>query len=675
MLTYPKSAISAAPKVSAGTSCKSVADLWNDVGRIKVLSTDVFDTLLLRNSVSERSRIVQGERLFSKAIAHAGWRIDADLLVEARLRAQRLAFRALNSWGGPHGEVRLIEIINRQLTVLGLPASLAAERVRIELQVEKGSLIANEQVARILLAHRRTGTRVVAITDTTLSGRDVHELIQHFHGADLIDHVYSSADCRLTKREGSLFVAVAQAENVPLCDMVHVGDDPLADLQVPSTKGVTALHAPRPAYSRYLRSANGALTETYRFARSEMRATNLASPFSGDATSFGREILGPIVAQFCLMIWLYVVEAEQDHEPCLLFCARGGIGIREAFERIVMRLSLPLKVRRENIMISRLIAARSALLTRSRSALEELDREFRGDAFADVAMALGGSTYELSEEWQKPFRANSFLTLLNGSSGTRVLADIKQQNALFTRHFTQLTSGSDRVILCDTGLYGSTHRLLASGFPDVNLETLLFARSNYKGHGEEHFPRVTGLMVEQNLYGPLNVYSCVLRYWHLIESLFEPATPSVRFFAEDEQGEIRANCGDIRFGAIDLSALNLLLLGVLAYIDSLPKGGGAVVLRDAEVSWRRLKQAITRPTEAELRCLEVTGRSVDFGRPDVLRIFDVPANGLFLQKMMSLKAQLWREGAIAREFPFLKHALWPTLETAHFLRWLLARQH
>jgi hypothetical protein len=41
---------------------------------------------------------------------------------------------------------------------------------------------------------------------------------------------------------------------------------------------------------------------------------------------------------------------------------------------------------------------------------------------------------------------------------------------------------------------------------------------------------------------------------------------------------------------------------------------------------------------------------------------------------MSLKAQLWREGAIAREFPLLKHALLPMLETLLSLRGLLARQ-
>ena len=666
----PAAGVHARPRIRQN----NIADLVNAVDRIEVISTDVFDTLLLRSSRSERSRIMKGERLFSNLLAQRGWHIGADLLVEARLQAQRLAFRGL-TLRGVAGEARLVDIVSRQLSVLGLPPSLVGERLWIELQVEKGSLVANKRLGSILRAHRRAGTQVIAVSDTTLPTEGVSELIQHFHGPELVDRVYSSADHGLTKRDGGLFLAVGQAENVSLRRIVHIGDDLLADVQTPSAKGITVYHARRSAYRRYLRSANGALTEAGRFARGRARATKVTTPFDDNAISFGRHVFGPIVTQFCLLIWLYAVEAEAGHKPCLLFCARGGVAIREAFERVLAKLCLPLGVRRENIMISRLVAARAALLARSHSAIEELDREFRGSVFADVAMALGGRTYELPKEWHQPFRAQSFVILLYGNSGAEVLADIEKQNALFTRHFKQLTDDSDRIILCDTGLYGSTQRLLGSAFPDVRVETIQFARSNYKGQSEEHFPKVTGLMIEQNFYSPFNVYSCVLRYWHLIESLFEPAVPSVRLFAEDELGQVGANCGDISFGAIDPSVNNPLLSGALAYVEALPTDGGAVALRDAEVAWHRLKRAITRPTEAELRCLEVAGRSVDFGRPDVLRIIAPGQNKTFTRKLMSLKAQLWREGAIAREFPFLKHALLPMLATVQSLRGLLARQH
>src|ERR1700761_3414739 len=131
------------------------------IGQANLIATDVFDTLLLRNHRSERSRILHGERLFSRLLAGRGWQIEPDFLVDARLLSQRVAFRELSMRGTP-GEVRLVDIISRQLQMLGLPDTLVDERLEIEVQVEKGSLFANRSLAAILRAHRRCGTRIVA---------------------------------------------------------------------------------------------------------------------------------------------------------------------------------------------------------------------------------------------------------------------------------------------------------------------------------------------------------------------------------------------------------------------------------------------------------------------------------------------------------------------------------
>jgi FMN phosphatase YigB (HAD superfamily) len=650
-----------------------MADLLRVGEEIELISTDVFDTLLLRRFRSERSRVIEGERLFSNLLAKLGKNIDPDFLVEARLQSQRLAFRSMNLSGSGR-EVSLLDIISRQLGVLGLPSSLVVERLRIEVQVEKRSLFANRELADVLRELRRAGARIVALSDTTLPAEAVNELIRHFHGPELVERVYSSADQGATKRDGSLFLAVAKRENVPLHKILHIGDDLLADVTTPSNLGVVVRHVPRPSYGRHIRSANGALAELGRRLRRDARATKTISRHD-DAVSFGRDVFGPIVTQFCLMIWLYVAEAEKGDDPCLLFCARGGVGIREAFEHTLARFRLPLKVRRENIMISRLVVARAALLARSPSAIEELNREFRGSALADVASAIGGRPYVLSDDWGEPFDAEKFVSLVFSSSGVEVLADIEEQNTLFSRYFKNLIGSSRRIILCDTGLYGSTQRLLASAFPQLHIETIQFARANYKGHSDEHFPKVVGVMVEQNVYSPLSINSCVLRYWQLVESLFEPPVASVRLFSKDDRGVIQANCGAVSFGAIDPSKNNPLLFGALSYIKILPVDGGAVVFRDVEAAWRRLKSAIIRPTEADLRCLAVGGRSVDFGRPEVLQIFTRERKKkTFVSKLLSLQAQLWREGAITREFPLLKHALLPTLEMAHCLRRTLSQK-
>ena len=637
------------------------------VGGVDLVSTDVFDTLLLRTTRSERSRLVMGERLFARSLASQGWNVSPDLLLDVRLEAQRLAFRALQV-GAAVGEVRLVDVIARQLGVLGLPERLTEERLQIELQVEKRSLRANATLAASLRAHRSAGARIVAISDTTLPSRAVCELIRHFHGPDLIDAVYSSADLGLTKRDGDLFAAVADVENIRMDRWLHVGDDPAADVQAARARGLAARHLPRAPYRRRLRTLDGAVAEAGRVVRRRSRGADVTSFADTDATAFGREVLGPIVAQFCQQIWLYADQAGVARRPVLLFCARGGIGMRQAFERVLQKLGLPLAARRENLMVSRLVAARAALLTRSACAIEELEREFRGAAFAEVAEALGGQTYELAQAWRRPFAAEAFFELLFGASGADVLRDVRGQNALFEQHLAQLAGDADRLILCDTGLYGSTQRLLAAGLPGRALESVHLARSNYKGYSEAHFLQVTGLLVERNGYSPLDGPSCVLRYWQLIESLFEPALPSVRVFSRDGSGQVVGNCGDISHEAVDASLGNRLLTGVMAYIDALPAGGGIVVRQDAERAWSRLKRAIIRPSRIELECLDVGARSVDFGRAATVNVFNAEARLSLPQRLRSIKLQLWREGVIAREFPVLKHVLLPLMECAQSLR-------
>src|ERR1700761_4716042 len=227
------------------------ASLARTTGTIDVISTDVFDTLLLRTAKSQRSRILEGERLFSRLLAARGSLIDVDVLASARIHAQRLAFRELAARGA--GEVRLSEIVERQLSVLGLPDSLIADRLNIELQVEKNSLALNRSLGAALGARRAAGQLVVAASDTTLSSQALGELIQHFHGSDVVDRVYSSADLGLTKREGGLFSAIGSNENVPLNRIAHIGDDLRADVKVPLSKGIFALHLPRHSWRRYSR--------------------------------------------------------------------------------------------------------------------------------------------------------------------------------------------------------------------------------------------------------------------------------------------------------------------------------------------------------------------------------------------------------------------------------------
>ena len=637
---------------------------------IDLISTDVFDTLLLRQPRSQRSRVMQAEQNFARLLRDNGISIGPDHLFRARQLAERFAYRALNVGGGS-GEVRLVDIIQRQLAMLGLPERLIEQRIALEMAIEKVSLSANEKLARALRLQRQAGIRIVAVSDTALPTRHLVELINYFHGPGLIDNVYSSADIGESKRFGRLFSRVLEEEGVAASRLLHLGDDFHADYAVPRKMGIHALHLPKGRLRQMAARADGARAEAMRGVRTRMSRPSGRMPDLVDRAAFGREVFGPIVAQFCLYIWLYARQAETQGDAALLFCARGGIGIREAFERLIAKLELPLAIRRENILISRLVAARAALIQQSSSVLDELGREFKKNTFVDVANALGGRTYDLSGPWQLPFEPSRFFAMIDSPEGRVVLEDIARQNRLFERHLEQVAGEAARIILCDTGLYGSTQRLVAAGLPERKFETIQFARCNYKGLSEDHFPQVTGLVVEEDLYNPLRIETVILRYWQIIESLFEPAIPSVRHLSEAADGTVYSNAGEIAYARLDPSHGNLLLSGALQYIDRIKDG--TEIMSDADLAWVRLKQAITNPRAFDMMALGVGARSVDFGRQESVYVLKQSVAPDLARRLTAVKSQLWREGAIARDFPFLKTALLPALEMAHIVRGVSAR--
>ncbi|MBW9118016.1 hydrolase [Rhizobium cauense] len=637
---------------------------------IDLISTDVFDTLLLRQPRSQRSRVMEGEQRFARLLRDEGFYVSLEHLFRTRQLAEKFAYRALNVGGGA-GEVRLVDIIQRQLAMLGLPERLIEHRIALEMAIEKVSLSANAKLAKALRLQRQAGIKVVAVSDTALPTPQLTELINYFHAPGLIDAVYSSADVGESKRFGRLFSHVLEKEGVHASRLLHLGDDVVADHTVPKAMGIHTVHLPKGRLRRFAARADGARAEAMRGVRTRAARPSGRTPDLADRQAFGREVFGPIVAQFCFYIWLYAREAEAQGNSALLFCARGGIGIREAFERLVAKLDLPLGIRRENILISRLVAARAAFMQKSPAVLDELGREFKKNTFADVANAMGGRPYGLSGPWELPFEPSHFFAMIDTPEGRVVLGDIEKQNELFKRHLDQIAGDASRIILCDTGLYGSTQRLVAAGLPERKFETIQFARCNYKGLSEDHFPQVTGLVVEEDLYNPLRIETVILRYWQIIESLFEPAIPSVRHLSEGNDGAVCSNAGKIGFGELDPAEGNLLLSGVLQYIDRI--SNGTAIMSDADLAWTRLKRAITNPRAFDMMALGVGARSVDFGRPESVYVLKQSGAPDLARRLSAVKSQLWREGAIARDFPFLKAALLPALEMVHIVRGVSAR--
>jgi hypothetical protein len=353
----------------------------------------------------------------------------------------------------------------------------------------------------------------------------------------------------------------------------------------------------------------------------------------------------------------------------LLFCARGGLRLQVIFEQFLGRTGLTVPCLADGVMISRLVAARLALTSGSAAALDEIEREFSGDTMAEIAIALAQQRLVLGTEWNAPFNRQAFLQLFGGDSRQAVAlrARIDGQNELFRRHLASRSGNRNRIILCDSGLYGSTMRMIAKGLPAINWTCVLFARSNYKSFPREHFARTRGLSVESDGYSPVAERTAILRYWHLIESVLEPDLLSVTAF-ESTEGEPRSNLEQAGWKAKLPPSDDEAFAGVVDYIDGLgPRDFAATIYHDADVAWRRLRRAVIWPSKHLGSLLSPESRSRDFGRESAVVPIETKGQGL-AQRMHAIRGSLWREGAIAISLPYLRLPLLAGLETAHVAR-------
>ncbi|MEE7448887.1 glycosyltransferase [Methylobacterium radiotolerans] len=384
-----------------------------------------------------------------------------------------------------------------------------------------------------------------------------------------------------------------------------------------------------------------------------------------NAVAFGQRVLGPILTEFCLRLWLVERFLAPD-KTVLLFCARGGLRLQLAYERFLQRAGLPPNLPHAALMVSRLVAARTAFDPPSPGVLSELGREFSGRAMSEVAAALAQrDDLALPASWDAPFQDSTFAALLacNEPGVARLHAAVAQQDARFRAHLAACAGTARHCVLVDTGLYGSTVRMLQEGLPERTWSGLQFARCNYKRLATPHFRRTLGLSVESDWYKPWDARTSVLRFWHLIEACLEPDLPSVRTFSQPVPGSPpRANLQEEGWEARIAPTRPDLFTGVLAHIDRLRLESVATIPDEAARAWTALKTAVIWPDDRAVSALSLGGRSRDFGRAELSAQYAAPRSARPVQQ---IRDSLWREGALLRCFPRVGRFLLPVIEAVY----------
>ncbi|UAB78734.1 HAD family hydrolase [Erythrobacter sp. SCSIO 43205] len=285
---------------------------------VKVLSLDCFDTLLWRDCY-EPSDVFAA--LPDLSVAQR-------LVAEKHARKAELALRKRN-------EVS-IEAIYAQ----GLPNAGRVTRedaVAAELQAEMDSCFAFAPTVELMKEAKARGLTTIIVSDTYLSARQLRSLIEQAAGeevAGLIDKIFVSSEAGISKSEGLLAKAL-QAIKAKPTDVLHIGDNKVADYEASRALGVPALHLLQFSETakqrlRFERSCQQMIGDAGAGVRALMphRATlaNEEPQVSESAQRLGLTVLGPVFYAFdqWLRAEAKALQKERGGRVHWLFMLRDG---------------------------------------------------------------------------------------------------------------------------------------------------------------------------------------------------------------------------------------------------------------------------------------------------------------------------------------------------------------
>lgn len=239
---------------------KTLAMAWKAVKHAspRIISCDVFDTLLKRNHIAEANRVkLIARRAAAMLEEECGISIDPDAIRRTRIDVQNYAYRALDMTH-PTGEVRFARMVEAMTALLGLGAREAAVLTRAEILVEQTQLAPNIPLIAWLKARAAQGIKIIAISDTWHDTATIRGLLDAVAPGNPVAVVYTSADCDATKRSGAIFPLVVAAEGAPASAFFHIGDDELADERMSRHAGLYAHRITPPRGVIMYRRLNGA---------------------------------------------------------------------------------------------------------------------------------------------------------------------------------------------------------------------------------------------------------------------------------------------------------------------------------------------------------------------------------------------------------------------------------
>lgn len=209
----------------------------------ELLTIDIWDTLLRRNSHPEFSKLETAKYLFSQD------RVDFKSiyttyfdLYKARLDAElEVAKKYLNK--GFDDEYSIDEVFENWLKKISntiLNYDLIDTLVKFELDFEISNTYKDPTIIETLKSIKTN--RIIFLSDFYMPSIYLKELLKHHALDNIINDGFSSCDVKLNKRSGNLYKFIFEKFNITSEQQIHLGDNYYSDVEVPTRLGIESYH-------------------------------------------------------------------------------------------------------------------------------------------------------------------------------------------------------------------------------------------------------------------------------------------------------------------------------------------------------------------------------------------------------------------------------------------------
>lgn len=205
---------------------EDVFKLLND-GHVKVISFDIFDTLLCRPCILPSDIF----KLIAKQVDEK-YKID---------------FFSLRKEVEEESVGKNVNIDDLYLMIekkSHLSHDYVQEIKNIEISIERELLFPRKEIKKVYEYAVKLGKKVIATSDMYIPGEILYDILKE-KGYVGISAVYVSCDYNVTKYHGGkLFEKVLEKENILNTEIMHLGDNIVADYEQPLKKGILSFYYP-----------------------------------------------------------------------------------------------------------------------------------------------------------------------------------------------------------------------------------------------------------------------------------------------------------------------------------------------------------------------------------------------------------------------------------------------